>query len=180
MRDILLLVFPIRPYEHLVLFVNVDLPQRHPHECWGAFIFCLNQLEITVGINVKFHCQKNDDQFVLVCQAFPILRLMHTQSSAFSGIGEWNFELYSLVVAVLVRVQVNWAGHILVPQFLGSSSKPMPFLPSSLLGSMFPMPRVIYAMAEDGLLFKFLAKINDRTKTPIIATVTSGAIAGKN
>lgn len=42
------------------------------------------------------------------------------------------------------------------------------------------MPRVIYAMAEDGLLFKFLAKINDRTKTPIIATLTSGAIAGKN
>lgn len=39
------------------------------------------------------------------------------------------------------------------------------------------MPRVIYAMAEDGLLFKFLAKINDRTKTPIIATLTSGAIA---
>lgn len=42
------------------------------------------------------------------------------------------------------------------------------------------MPRVIYAMAEDGLLFKFLAQINDRTKTPIIATLTSGAIAGKN
>lgn len=45
---------------------------------------------------------------------------------------------------------------------------------------MFPMPRVIYAMAEDGLLFKFLAKISDRTKTPIIATLISGAIAGKN
>lgn len=44
---------------------------------------------------------------------------------------------------------------------------------------MFPMPRVIYAMAEDGLLFKFLSNINSRTKTPLSATITSGLLAGK-
>ncbi|KAL4631079.1 putative cationic amino acid transporter [Arapaima gigas] len=47
----------------------------------------------------------------------------------------------------------------------------------SLLGSFFPMPRVIYAMAGDGLLFRFLAYISPHTETPVVACVVSGILA---
>ncbi|KAK3103616.1 hypothetical protein FSP39_020550 [Pinctada imbricata] len=51
-------------------------------------------------------------------------------------------------------------------------------LSTSLLGAMFPLPRVIYAMASDGLLFTLLGKINERFKTPLLGTMLSGLFAG--
>lgn len=35
------------------------------------------------------------------------------------------------------------------------------------LGSMFALPRCVYAMAEDGLLFKTFAQINEKTQASI-------------
>ena len=51
-------------------------------------------------------------------------------------------------------------------------------LSTSLLGAMFPLPRVILAMAEDGVIFRFLANIHPRFQTPFFATIISGVITG--
>lgn len=48
---------------------------------------------------------------------------------------------------------------------------------TSLLGAMFPLPRVLYAMSSDGLLYAVLKSVNKRTKTPLNATLISGVIA---
>ena len=50
----------------------------------------------------------------------------------------------------------------------------------SLVGALFPLPRIIFAMAEDGLLFKALAHINHKTLTPTLATIVAGVLAGTN
>ncbi|XP_072931177.1 solute carrier family 7 member 14 [Epargyreus clarus] len=47
----------------------------------------------------------------------------------------------------------------------------------SMFGSMFPMPRIMYAMANDGLIFKRLAAISESTGSPALATVCSGVIS---
>lgn len=49
---------------------------------------------------------------------------------------------------------------------------------TSLLGSLFPLPRIFYAMGADGIIFKFFANVDERTKTPIIGTVVSGLLTG--
>ncbi|KAH0560198.1 cationic amino acid transporter 2-like [Cotesia glomerata] len=49
---------------------------------------------------------------------------------------------------------------------------------TNLLGSMFPLPRILYAMASDGVMFKFLSKIHDKTRTPICGTLVSGVFIG--
>jgi amino acid transporter len=51
-------------------------------------------------------------------------------------------------------------------------------LTTSLVTSIFPMPRIVYAIAQDGLLPPFLGRVSKRFGTPLIATMICGTLAG--
>ncbi|KAL5547391.1 hypothetical protein UlMin_007078 [Ulmus minor] len=48
---------------------------------------------------------------------------------------------------------------------------------ASLLGSILPQPRILMAMARDGLLWSSFSDINEHTRVPVKGTVASGVCA---
>lgn len=51
-------------------------------------------------------------------------------------------------------------------------------LTASLTGAMFPLPRLLYAMSTDGLIFAPFSWVNKKTETPIFSTFVAGTLAG--
>ncbi|XP_021756012.1 cationic amino acid transporter 2, vacuolar-like isoform X2 [Chenopodium quinoa] len=65
---------------------------------------------------------------------------------------------------------MQWAAYIIT---IGASTA----LFASLLGSFLPQPRVLMAMARDGLLPSFFSDINPHTQVPVKGTIVTGAFA---
>ncbi|CAD6215850.1 GSCOCG00000666001-RA-CDS [Cotesia congregata] len=113
----------------------------------------------------------------------------------------------TIPLAIVISLAVIFAAYFSIstvltmmwPYYLQDSEAPLPYafqqigwssikwivnlgavsaLCTNLLGSMFPLPRILYAMASDGVMFKFLSKIHDKTRTPICGTLVSGVFIG--
>lgn len=104
----------------------------------------------------------------------------------------------SLIIIFLSYFSIATVLTMMLPYYMQDAEAPFPYvfeqvnlpvikwvvtvgaifaLCTSLLGTMFPLPRVLYAMACDGVLFRPLAAIHPKTKTPLLATAISGFLS---
>ncbi|XP_044317543.1 cationic amino acid transporter 3 isoform X1 [Drosophila rhopaloa] len=111
--------------------------------------------------------------------------------------------LLSLLIIFLCYFGVSTVLTLMLPYYLQDANAPLPYafeyvgwpvamwivtvgglvgLMASLFGALFPLPRVMYSMAQDGLLFRFLGKVSPRFRVPvtgsIVAALFTAAIAG--
>ena len=75
---------------------------------------------------------------------------------------------------------IHYQVFLLSMQLHTNSSKSLSRIISSLYASIFAVPRIIYSLSSDGLIFSFLSRVLPKFKTPVNAIVFSGFLAGNS
>ncbi|XP_055693325.1 high affinity cationic amino acid transporter 1-like isoform X1 [Lutzomyia longipalpis] len=107
--------------------------------------------------------------------------------------------LFSLIIIFLSYFGISTVLTLMWPYYLQDVNAPLPYafeqigwsaakwivaiggivgLITSLFGAMFPLPRIIYAMSQDGLVFRFLGQVHTHFKTPVVGTMCAGLLTG--
>uniref|UniRef100_A0A1L8DDZ0 Putative amino acid permease n=1 Tax=Nyssomyia neivai TaxID=330878 RepID=A0A1L8DDZ0_9DIPT len=107
--------------------------------------------------------------------------------------------LFSLIIIFLSYFGISTVLTLMWPYYLQDVNAPLPYafeqigwsaakwivaiggivgLITSLFGAMFPLPRIIYAMSQDGLVFSFLGQVHTHFKTPVVGTMCAGVLTG--
>ncbi|XP_046678717.1 cationic amino acid transporter 2-like isoform X2 [Homalodisca vitripennis] len=106
--------------------------------------------------------------------------------------------LMSLIVITIAYIGGACILTLMLPYYLQDEDAPLPHvfdhvnlspvryivtfgaifaISTSLLCCVFPVPRVLYSMGRDRLLFSPLSKLNSKTQTPVIAITFAGLLA---
>ncbi|CAL7950767.1 unnamed protein product [Xylocopa violacea] len=106
--------------------------------------------------------------------------------------------LYSMAIVTIGYVMVSAALTLVVPHWSINPTAALPEafsargvywakyvisvgalcgMTTTLFGSLFSLPRTMYAMANDGLLFSFLGHISERTQVPVLNLAISGSVS---
>ena len=108
---------------------------------------------------------------IVGCLSFACLMYMGISSSLTLMLPYYLQDTLAPIPAAFNGAGLPWAAHFVsIGALLGLST--------SLIGVMFPLPRILYAMASDGILFRSLAIVNQKLQTPLIATALSGVLVG--
>lgn len=107
--------------------------------------------------------------------------------------------ILSLFVIFLAYFGISTVLTMMLPYYMQDKDAPLPYvfdyyewivakyivtigatfgLCASLMGSMFPLPRIVYAMSNDGLIFEWMGRIHPRFKTPMLGTIFVGTLTG--
>ncbi|XP_046678714.1 cationic amino acid transporter 2 isoform X2 [Homalodisca vitripennis] len=107
--------------------------------------------------------------------------------------------IISLLIIFLAYFSIASVMTLMWPYYLQDEAAPIPYvfgeigqpvvklivsvgaifaLCTSVIGSQFAIPRMLYAMSYDGLLIASFAKVSVKRQTPVIATMFGGAVAG--